>query len=102
MPHDLAKNVDLFRQAVEGPHRPLALFIGAGCPMSVESANSDGPLIPDITGMTKILTASLKKSKSAKNAFAKLQAVLDEDFAHCRNHRQRVSKTPAVDKDSGG
>ncbi len=79
MPHDLAKNVDLFRQALEGPHRPLALFIGAGCPMSVESANSDAPLIPDIMGMTKILTARLKKSKSAKNAFAKLQTVLEQD-----------------------
>lgn len=47
--------------------------------MSVESANSDAPLIPDIMGMTKILTTSLKKSKSAKNAFAKLQTVLEQD-----------------------
>lgn len=79
MPHDLAKNIDLFRQALEGPNRPVALFIGAGCPMSVKSANSDAPLIPDIMGMTTILTESLKKSKSAKKAFAKLEAVLEQD-----------------------
>lgn len=79
MAHDLARNIDLLRQALEGSRRPVALFIGAGCPMSVQSADGKRPLIPDIKGMTEILTKSLRKSKDAKVPFAKLQKVLEED-----------------------
>jgi len=79
MPHDLARNIDLLRQALEGPRRPVALFIGAGCPMAVQAAAGKGPLIPDIKGMTEMLTKSLSESKDAKVPFAKLQKVLEED-----------------------
>lgn len=79
MPHDLPKNIDLFRQALEGARRPVAVFIGAGCPMSVKNTDGSGPLIPDIAGMTTILREKLEGSDSTKGAFAKLQAILEQD-----------------------
>src|SRR5947208_12784377 len=48
--------------------------MGAGCPMSVRSAD-DKPLIPDIGGMTEIVVKDIKSSEFEK-PFAALQAGL--------------------------
>jgi hypothetical protein len=76
--HDLATNVDQLRQALESTTRPVALFVGAGCPMSVQNATGDGPLIPDVRLMTQILAEKLRGSEHA-DSFAKLEQILATD-----------------------
>lgn len=75
MAHDLARTVDQLRQALESTNRPVALFIGAGCPMAVRNGTKDGPLIPDVRQMTAILRDRLQNSED----FAKLESVLEID-----------------------
>ncbi len=66
--HDPQIQADYLRQCLSHDKRPIGLFIGAGCPLSIKvsrGGKKDVPLIPDIAGMTaevnRMLMSSLHK-----------------------------------------
>jgi hypothetical protein len=71
--HDPELYANYLRQCLSEDKRPTALFLGAGCPMSVRvnRAGSDEPLIPDISGMTARVEEILEKSPS-QDAYTRL------------------------------
>jgi hypothetical protein len=77
--HDLDSHIDRLRQALESTRRPIALFIGAGCPMAVPDAHDAKPLIPDVKAMTKIMTTKLEASAEHAKTFERLKGILAED-----------------------
>jgi hypothetical protein len=61
--HDVLQHVDFLRQALDGDRRPIALMLGAGCPLAV-SVEPDKPLIPAIDGMTASVNRALAQDDS--------------------------------------
>lgn len=62
--HDPQIQADYIRQSLSHDKRPIGLFIGAGCPVSVkvEHGGVKVPLIPDIAGMTTLVNTVLLSS----------------------------------------
>jgi len=60
---DPHKQVGYLQQCLSGDKKPLGLFLGAGCPMSIRLGEEQSPLIPDIAGITKVVCDKLSKSK---------------------------------------
>ncbi|MBI4658754.1 MAG: SIR2 family protein [Verrucomicrobia bacterium] len=57
---DPKKQVGYLQQCLSSDKKPLGLFLGAGCPMSIRlDADKKAPLIPDIAGITKIVRDEL-------------------------------------------
>lgn len=94
--HDIISQVDYFTQAFSASDRPLAILLGAGCPMAIKKEGK--PLIPDIDGLTKIIGEKLKgesksiwdtiiDQKKSNNNRANVEDVLSE----VRGLRQFVS-----------
>jgi hypothetical protein len=65
--------------------RPLAFFLGAGCPLSIIVGNGQGkePLIPDVQGLTKRITEKLQTNEKHKSILATLMKLCLEDG--CKN-----------------
>lgn len=57
---DPTPQVSFLQQCLSGDKKPIGLFLGAGCPMSVRDGNDD-PLIPDIEGITECVYRQLKE-----------------------------------------
>jgi hypothetical protein len=78
--HDPQTQVDYIRQSLSHDKRPLGLFIGAGCPLSirVKRGTVDEPLIPDIAGMTKAVDSAMKSS-ALKAAYETVQEHFKRD-----------------------
>ena len=101
--HDPVRQANYLRQSLVQDKMPLALFLGAGCPMSIKisASGSESPLIPDIAGLTKLVFAELTVSEK-KNAFETVCAQFKEDgrddpniediLSHIRSLRQVAGK----------
>lgn len=78
--HDPQTQVDYIRQSLSHDKRPLGLFIGAGCPLSIRVKRGavDEPLIPDIAGMTKAVDSAMKSS-ALKAAYETVQEHFKRD-----------------------
>ena len=61
--HDPLRQVNYLQQCLSNDRKPLGLFLGAGCPVSVKSSGQD-PLIPDIEGITKKVRIRLGNCKT--------------------------------------
>ncbi len=61
---DPNKQINYLQQCLSSNKKPLGLFLGAGCPVSIKS-NDDKklPLIPDIAGITKVVCNALTESE---------------------------------------
>ncbi len=59
---DPNRQINYLQQCLSTDKKPLGLFLGAGCPMAI-GVGADGktPLIPDISGMTKMVRNDLAK-----------------------------------------
>lgn len=60
--HDLLRIQQDLHESLSLDKHPVALLIGAGCPLSVRVPNSSGstdPLIPDVVGLTSAVKAAL-------------------------------------------
>jgi hypothetical protein len=75
--HDAVRQVGYIRQALSQNKRPTGFFIGAGCPLAVSTADKT-PLIPDVSGLTKIIAGEMDASPN-KAAWATLLAAVCED-----------------------
>lgn len=77
--HDPIRQADFLRQTLAHAKRPFALFIGAGCAASLRSPeDASKPLIPDIAGITAIVSAALDGSASS-GTFATLRSGIHAD-----------------------
>ncbi len=71
--HDIYRQVGYIQQTLSQNKKPIGIFIAAGCPLSirVNSREEDGktytdPLIPDVAGLTKIITNKLSSNDPDK------------------------------------
>lgn len=59
MKHELDRQIDYVRAALQQDRRPLALLLGAGAPMAVRP---DGqPIVPDIAGLTSAVRTEVNE-----------------------------------------
>ena len=72
--HDALRQINYLEQCLSSDKRPLALFLGAGCPLAVE-AKDGTPLIPDIAGMTDEIKRHLSECKRLGSL---LSAIVDQ------------------------
>ncbi len=81
--HDPLQCVKQLRQTLAAPKLSTGFFLGAGCPCAIrvprDGKDEDDPLIPDIDGLTRIVTKEMSSSEDHKASFAGLVKVLAED-----------------------
>jgi len=69
--------LDVLRDALSGDKRPIAFFLGAGCPCSIRVDTADGnkaPLIPGVSGLTN--EVHLAMSANGHTAYTKVLKTL--------------------------
>ncbi|AKJ64778.1 SIR2 family NAD-dependent protein deacylase [Kiritimatiella glycovorans] len=82
MNSDPQKQVGYLQQCLSSDKKPLGLFLGAGCPVSVRIEDGKKALIPDIAGLTEVVRKRLSDGKETKP----LLGILDKHFKEdCRN-----------------
>jgi hypothetical protein len=69
--HDPIRQLKYLRQTLSQNKKPLGFFLAAGCPLAVKMEDGGWPLIPDIAGLTKFVSESLKSANSP-NTYDKL------------------------------
>jgi hypothetical protein len=77
--HDPMRQVSYLQQCLSQDKKPLGLFLGAGCPLSIKTGNGEKsqPLIPDVAGITRTVCENLSNSKECTN----LLKVIEDHFA---------------------
>jgi hypothetical protein len=74
---DPYKQISCLQQCLSTDKKPIGLFLGAGCPMAIRVGdNVKTPLIPDISGISKIVREDLAKCKEC----GPLLNILEEHF----------------------
>jgi SIR2-like domain len=76
---DPVRHLGYLQQCLAGDKKPLGLFLGAGCPMSVANSEANGPLIPDVAGITKMVHDGLASSEKCKDILKRVQGHFHED-----------------------
>jgi len=73
------KALDVLRDALSGDKRPVAFFLGAGCPCSIRVHTPDGevPLIPNVKGLTS--QVHLAMSANGYTGYTELLKTLSMD-----------------------
>lgn len=62
MIQDPSRQLSYLQQCLSSNKKPLGVFLGAGCPMSIRVGGAEGnraPLIPDIAGLTRMVREKL-------------------------------------------
>lgn len=72
------KQVNYLQQCLSNDKRPLGLFLGAGCPVSVK--NDGMPLIPDIKGLTKFIHEKLSLENNGEKDYVELLQKVDDNL----------------------
>jgi hypothetical protein len=95
--HDPRRHLTYLRQALESDKRPLALFLGAGCPLAIRvvSGATTSPLIPDISGLLSITDGAAAASEDRK-AYETLKAHFREDHLGTPNIETLLSHIRAL------
>lgn len=72
----------LLQQALASNKMRIAFLLGAGCPVSIriqEDNNQTKPLIPDIAGLTSLVSKTLLEEDALKDYYSTLLARFDAD-----------------------
>lgn len=77
MEHDAIRQIVYVQQALSQNKRPIGFFVGAGCPLSIRLADN-APLIPDVAGLTNVISAAFAVGDQ-KDAWALLLKAVAED-----------------------
>lgn len=81
--HDPLQSVKQLRQTLAADKLSMGFFLGAGCPCAIrvprEVDAGDDPLIPDIGGLTQLVTQELLASEDKKASFVALMGIMTED-----------------------
>lgn len=102
--HDPVRQIDVIQQALSQNRKPMAFFVGAGCPLSirVNEHEKDGelmsePLIWDVAGLTKIISGKLKSDVDGKpSSWDKIVAIVADDGGDTENIELLLSKVRAL------
>lgn len=80
MTHDINRQINYIQQVLSQDRKSIGLFLGAGCPLSIRIINGENnePLIPDIAGLTNIISAKIKAGAD-KDIFEKLTKQFVDD-----------------------
>ncbi len=91
--HDPLRQINYLRQVLSHNKKPLAFFLGAGCPTAIpHPTDTDGTkrLIPNIDGLTKHVVESFEKHEH-KDIFQTLYSHFKEDGNDTPNIEQILS-----------
>jgi hypothetical protein len=85
--HDIFRHVGYIQQTLAQNNKPIGIFIAAGCPLSVRvnerdeaDKKVDDPLIPDVAGLTGLITNQLSSCDNEKpNQYDKLLIQMESD-----------------------
>jgi hypothetical protein len=79
--HDPIRQVSYLQQCLSQDKKPLGLFLGAGCPLSIKTGNGEKsqPLIPDVAGITQAVCQNLASHKECKNLLKLVQDHFTKD-----------------------
>lgn len=61
--HDPIRHLKYFRQSLSQDNESIGFFISAGCPLSVDVADGEWPLIPDVRNLTLHINKELSVNK---------------------------------------
>lgn len=82
-PHEPLQHITQLRQILSADKLSIGFFLGAGCPCAVRvkdpKSGADGPLIPDIRGLTTAVDKEMIGSKDHSAAYAKLAKAIKDD-----------------------
>ncbi|GHT27600.1 hypothetical protein AGMMS49574_00350 [Bacteroidia bacterium] len=62
--HDASRHLKSLRQTLSQDKKPIAFFISAGCPLSIDMGAGNPPLIPDMQGLAKHVASELTSKDS--------------------------------------
>jgi len=80
MIEDPRRQLSYLQQCLSSDKKPLGFFLGAGCPMAIQvDGDSDTPLIPDIAGITKIVSDALAEHEHCGPLLKKVDEHFKED-----------------------
>lgn len=83
--HDPARQISFIQQALSQNRKPVGFFIGAGCPLSVrvetqlEGKVVNNALIPDVSGLTKIIAEQMTKDTALADSWLRLTSAVKDD-----------------------
>jgi hypothetical protein len=100
--HVLDERRSALVQALSQDKRPLAVLLGAGCPLAVDDPATPGtPLIPDIAGLTAAV-ASAASTTPHQAAHDRLVDLLAADLARPPTVEDMLSWLRSVNRIAGG
>lgn len=95
--HDLLRHVEYVQQCLSNDKKPIGLFLGAGCPVSIKTGDKDSPpLIPDIRGMTESVCDKLAKCKECGPLLDLINSHFKEDRRLSINIEDMLSHVRAL------
>jgi hypothetical protein len=75
--HEPLRQVAYLQQCLSHDKRPIGFLLAAGCPLAIRDDKNE-PLIPDITGLTKVIAKEMSSGKHSA-AYGKVIANLKAD-----------------------
>ncbi len=108
--HDAYRQIGYIQQALSQNRKPIGIFLGAGCPLSVrvnqqcEIATKKEfslPIIPDVAGLTTIITQSLKGNEENPSSCDRLLTLMAEDGFLTPNIEDILSQLRALRQVAG-
>ena len=98
--HDPLQCVKQLRQTLAADKLSIGFFLGAGCPCAIrvpsETGNGDRPLVPDISGLTQIVSANLCTHTDLAVPFKTLERSFAEDGLEDPNIEVILSRIRAL------
>ena len=76
MTHDVLRHLKFLRQTLSQDKKPIAFFISAGCPLSVDMGTGNSPLIPDMKGLANYVASELTSKNPTPSLYDRLMTEL--------------------------
>lgn len=70
--HEAGRHLTYLRQSLSQDKKNIGFFMSAGCPLAISMPKDEGPLIPDIKGLTQWLNGELSGNKKYKHLLVEL------------------------------
>ena len=101
--HDLARQLEYIQQLLSQNKNPIGFLFGAGCPLSIrvgEEHNAE-PLIPDVSGLKKIIDQHLMSDRATKKPWSRLKQIMIDDGVMDYNIEEMLTKIRALNVVAG-
>lgn len=92
--HDLARQLEYIQQLLSQNKNPIGFLFGAGCPLSIRVGEGDNaePLIPDVSGLKKIVDQHLTSDKGTEKTWNCLKQIMQDDGGNDCNMEKMLTK----------